>query len=280
MKIGISADSICDLSPEFIKKYKIDLMPMVITLDDKEYEDGVNINQDMLFEFIEKTGRLPKTAARSSYEYVEHFEKMLEEYDHVFHFSLSFKISSTGNNALIASQEIGNNKVTIIDTKSLSTGAGLLILSCIDKIKEEKDIETIKSEIEKEVERIQVSFLVDTLKNLHKGGRCSSLALLGANLLKIKPRISLIDGEMKVTKKYIGNIEVCLLKYLNDLLKECPPNKKRVFITYSSYMPVADEIEKRLKEYGFEEVIQTFAGPTICVHCGKKTLGVLYEKAE
>lgn len=279
MKIGISADSICDLSPELLKKYNVCLMPMIITLDDKEFEDGVNISQDQLFEYTEKTGKLPKTSARSSFEYVEHFSKMLEQCDYVIHFSISHKISSTGNNAIVASKEIGPDKVIVIDTKSLSTGAGLLIASCAEKIEQGKNLEAIKTELCEEVEKIQASFLVDTLKNLHKGGRCSSLALLGANLLKIKPRICLIDGEMKVTKKYIGNIESCLIKYVNDMLKECPPNKKRVFITYSSFMPVANEIENILKEFGFEEVIQTFAGSTVCVHCGKKTLGILYEKA-
>lgn len=278
MKIGISADSICDLTPELLEKYAVHLMPMVITLDDQEFEDGININQDQLFEFTEKTGRLPKTSARSSYEYIEHFEKLLQEYDHIIHFSISFKISSTGNNAVVASKEIGDNKVTVIDTKSLTTGAGFLTISCAEKIKAGENLEDIVAELEQEKEKIQASFLVDTLKFLHKGGRCSSLALLGANLLKIKPRISLVDGEMKVTKKYIGNIEVSLIKYMNDLLKECPPNKKRAFITYSSFMPVANEIEQKLKEFGFKEVIQTFAGPTICTHCGKKTLGIIYEK--
>lgn len=278
MRIKITSDSTCDLSQELLKKYDITLMPIVITLDDKEYLDGVNIDQATLFEYTEKTGNLPKTSARSSYEYVEFFENLLENCDHIFHFSLSHKISSTGNNAVIASQEIGNNKVTVFDSKSLSTGMGLQIISCAEKIKEGKSIEDITKEITEEIEKTQASFLVDTLKFLHKGGRCSSLALLGANLLKIKPRISLVDGEMKVTKKYMGNIEQSLLKYTNDMLKECPPNKKRVFITYSSYMPVADTIEQLLKDYGFEEVYQTNAGPTICTHCGKKTLGVLYIK--
>ncbi|MDY2695862.1 MAG: DegV family protein [Eubacteriales bacterium] len=278
MKIGISADSICDLTPELLEKYDVHIMPMVIMLDDQEYEDGININQDQLFEFTEKTGRLPKTSARSSYEYIEHFEKLLQEYDHIIHFSISFKISSTGNNAVVASKEIGDNKVTVIDTKSLTTGAGFLTISCAEKIKAGENLEDIVAELEQEKEKIQASFLVDTLKFLHKGGRCSSLALLGANLLKIKPRISLVAGEMKVTKKYIGNIEVSLIKYMNDLLKECPPNKKRAFITYSSFMPVANEIEQKLKEFGFKEVIQTFAGPTVCTHCGKKTLGIIYEK--
>ncbi len=278
MRIGISADSTCDLPQDLVKKYNIKLMPMIVTLDDKEYEDGVNITQDDLFAFIEKTDRLPKSAARSTYEYVEHFENMLEECDHVFHFSLSFKISSTGNNALIASQEIGLNKVTVIDTKSLTCGSGLLVLSCVQKIAEGKDVETIKNELLSEVDKIQASFLIDTLKFLHKGGRCSSLALLGANILKIKPRISLVDGEMKVTKKYMGSIESSLLKYVADLLKENPAQKDIAFIAYSSYMPIVEQIISILKDQGFNEVIAVHAGPTICVHCGKKTLGVIYRK--
>lgn len=278
MKYKITSDSTCDLSPELLNKYNITLMPIIITLDAKEYQDGIDIDQDKIFEFIETTGNLPKTSARSTYEYAEFFENMLGEYDHIFHFSLSHKISSTGNNAKLAAEQIGNGKVTVFDSKSLTTGMGLEIISCAEKIAEGKTIEEIEKEIEEETQKIQTSFLIDTLRNLHKGGRCSSLALLGANLLKIKPRISLVDGEMKVTKKYMGNIESSLLKYVDDILKECPPNKKRVFITYSTYMPVADKISDYLKSYGFKEVYQTYAGSTVCVHCGKKTLGVLYEK--
>ena len=278
MKYAITSDSTCDLSPELLEKYNVTLMPMIITLDDKEYEDGVNINQDQLFEYIENSGNIPKTSARSSYEYAELFNRLLQNCDHVFHFSISHKISSTGNNAIVAAEEIGGGKVTVFDTKSLSTGMGLVILSCAEKIEEGKSVEEIEKEITEEIEKVQASFLIDTLKNLHKGGRCSSLALLGANLLKIKPRVSLVEGEMKVTKKYMGNIESSLLKYVDDMLKECPPNKKRVFITYSSYMPVADRIQDALREYGFKEVYQTYAGTTVCTHCGKKTLGILYIK--
>lgn len=278
MKIGISADSTCDLPLEYIKKYNIKLMPMIITLDTDEYQDGIDITQEKLYEYIERTGNLAKTAARSTYEYVEHFENMLAECDRVIHFSLSFKISSTGNNARIAAEEIGNNKVAVVDSKSLTTGQGLLVLSAAEKVVAGIDFDTIVKEANEEVEKIQASFLVDTLKYLHKGGRCSSLALLGANLLKIKPRISLVDGEMKVTKKYMGGIEPSLVKYVNDILKECPPNKKRVFVAYSSDMPVKEKIVQMLKDYGFEEVLTNDAGPTICTHCGKNTMGILYVK--
>lgn len=276
MKILISADSTCDLSKDLQQKYNISIMPIIVTLGDKEYEDGVNITQEQLYSHINSTGILAKTAARSAFEYQEHFEKLLKECDHVIHFSLSFRISATGNNALSAAQELGEDKVTVIDTKSLSSGSALLILSTAEKIMAGKDLETIKSEVLAEVNQVQASFLVDTLKYLHKGGRCSGVALLGANLLKIKPRISLVNGEMKVTKKYMGNINSSLLKYVKDILAECPPNKKRVFVTSSSPMEIKAKIAETLKDYGFEEIIEADAGCTICTHCGKNTLGILY----
>lgn len=278
MKIAISTDSTCDLPAECIEKFNIKLMPFIITLGDKEYQDGIDINQDMLYEYIDRTGELAKTSARNTFDYVEHFEKILTEYDHVIHFSLGFKISSTGNNARIASEEIGNNKVTVIDSKSLTTGQGLLVLSCAEKIAEGKDLETIIAEMQQEVDKVQASFLVDTLKYLHKGGRCSSIALLGANILRIKPRICLVEGEMKVTKKYMGNINQALIKYVKDILVECPPDTKRVFITHSSPMEVATQIRQILSDFGFEEILESDAGSTVCTHCGKNTLGILYIK--
>lgn len=279
MKIAISADSTCDLPKELIEKHNISIMPIIITLEEKEYQDGVDIDTTKLYDFIEKTGTLAKTAARSAYEYQEHFEKLLENADHVIHFSLSFKISATGSNAKRASEDIGGNKVTVIDTKSLSSGSGLLVLAGAEMAEKGKDVETIKSVIKEMAEKIQASFLVDTLKYLHKGGRCSSLALLGANLLKIKPRISLVDGEMKMTKKYMGNIDASLIKYVKDMLVECPPNLDRVFVTCSSEMPVQEKIVNLMKEFGFKEVITSRAGCTVCTHCGKNTLGILYFKA-
>ncbi len=278
MKIAISADSTCDLPKELIEKHNISIMPIIITLDEKEHQDGVDIDTTKLYEFIEKTGTLAKTAARSVYEYQEYFEKLLEGADHVIHFSLSFKLSATGSNAKKASEEISGNKVTVIDTESLSSGSGLLVLAGAEMAEEGKDVETIKSTIENMISKVQASFLVDTLKFLHKGGRCSSLALLGANLLKIKPRISLVDGEMKMTKKYMGNIDVSLIKYVNDMLVECPPNLDRAFVTCSSPMPVQEKIAGMLKEFGFKEVITARAGCTVCTHCGKNTLGILYIK--
>ena len=274
MRIGISADSTCDLSKEYVAQHNIHITPISVVLGEEIKRDGVDVTVDQLYDYVATTGQLPKTSALNPEEYGQHFSKVLEENDFCIHFALSFEISSTGTNARLMASQMDN--VYVIDTKSLSSGSALLIMSCVDKIAEGKDVQTIIKELESEVEKIQASFLVNTLKYLHKGGRCSGIALLGANLLKIKPRISLVSGKMEMTKKYRGNIESALIKYVEDILEEVKPSKKRVFVTSSSDMDCIPQIKQMLTDYGFEEVIEARAGCTISTHCGKNTLGVLY----
>ena len=275
MKIAISCDSTCDIPKDLIEKYNIHLMPITILLGSEERKDGIDVSPQDVFDYAEKSGELARTSAVNVYEYLEYFKKLRENYDAVIHFSLSFGISSTGNNALSASHDVDN--VYVIDTKSLSSGSGLLALSCVDKIQEGKDIDTIVNELNAEADKVQASFLVDTLKFLYKGGRCSSIALLGANLLKIKPRISLVNGKMEMTKKYRGSISDALIKYFEDIVKEVEPNKRRVFVTYSSPVePARTIILDKLKKIGFEEILESSACATISTHCGPKTLGILY----
>ena len=274
MKIGITADSTCDIPQEIREKNNIEIIPFGVMLGEELKHDGVDVFPQDLYDYADKTKELPKTSAINQAEYEELFERKTKEYDIVIHFSLSSEISSAYNNAKIASEKFQN--VYVVDTKSLSSGSGLIVLSCADKIKEGKDLETILKEIGEEVPKVQASFLIDTLKYLHKGGRCSGVARISAAMFSIKPRISLVDGKMEVTKKYMGGINGCLLKYCGDMLEEVKPNKKRVFVTYSSKVEAEEKIIQKLKDYGFKEIITCSACSTICTHCGPKTLGVLY----
>ena len=275
MKICISADSTCDLPKKFVEKYDIRLNAMPFSLGENDLRhDGVDGTSEDVFEYVKKTGKLPTTSAYNEYEYTEHFKKIKEEYDAIIHFSFSWDISSTGLNARRAAEKMEN--VFTIDTQNLSCGISLLILECQEMIEKGLDIKDIIESIEKLKKKVQASFVIDTLKYLHKGGRCSGVALIGSKLLSIKPRISVVDGKMMVTKKYIGNINTCLLKYCDDILNEVPANKKRVFVAYSSPIKVKDKIKEKLKNYGFEEIIEAKAGPSICIHCGENTLGILY----
>ncbi len=278
MKIIVTTDSTSDLPKELVEKYNIGVMPLNVNLGDDTFEDGIDIGPEKIFNYVDTTGILPKTGARSALAYQEFFEKQMKDLnaDALIHISLSSELSSSHENALMASQELQNVKV--LDSMSLSTGCALLVLSAIDKINEGKDLRTIYLELQEERNRVQASFVINNLKYLYKGGRCSALAMFGANVLRIKPKIKLASGKMIVDKKYMGKYEQVLINYVKDLLKDYQNvDKKRVFITFTTKNDeINAQIEQILKDYGFEEIIQNYAGSTIASHCGRDTLGVLF----
>ncbi len=277
MKIAISADSTCDLSNEICEKYDIHLNAMPFSLgEDDLRHDGVTGTTKDVFEYVEKTGKLPTTSAYNEYEYTEHFNKLLKDYDAVIHVSFSWEISSTGANARRASENMQN--VYTIDSKNLSCGFGLVVLECAIWAQMGKSVEEIIKHAEEVRDQIQTSFLVDTLEYLYKGGRCSGVTNVVSKIIKLKPRISIVDGKMEVTKKYIGSIDNCLMRYCDDILKEAKPNIERVFVVSSSPVEVEGKIIQKLKDYGFKEILTAQAGPSISIHCGKKTLGIMYIK--
>ena len=279
MKIILTADSTADIPKKLQEENNIVVCPLIVNLGDEDFlDDGKSITNEKIFEYVEKTGVLPKTSAVSTYSYAEFFKNVFNKYkaDKIIHFSLSSKLSSTCENAIKAANELGN--IEIIDTQSLSTGSGLLVLSASDKIKQGKTFEEIVKEIHNEINKVQASFVIDNLNYLHKGGRCSAVAVFGANFLRIKPKIKLFNGKMIVDKKYMGKYEQVVEKYVNDILNEYKnPILDRVFITYTTENDLlVKSIKQKLNDRGFKNIINNIAGSTITSHCGKNTLGVLF----
>ena len=275
MKIAISAESTCDLSPELIKKYDISVIPYCVILGDEVVEDDETIPAK-IYEFVEKTKKLPKTSAINSETYKEYFEKLLKTYDAVIHISLSSGITSSTSNAITAGGELKN--VYVVDSKSLSTGIGLLCLYARDLANKGEKPETIAEKVNARVPHVQASFVVERLDYLYKGGRCNKLALFGANLLHIRPQIVLKNGMMGPAKKYRGKMEKVIAEYCKDTLAEFnTPDKSIAFVTYTTATPeMIENAKTALKNAGFENIYETHAGGTITSHCGEHVLGILY----
>ncbi|MBQ8615083.1 MAG: DegV family protein [Clostridia bacterium] len=275
MKIAITAESTIDLPHELLEKYDIKTLPFTVILGDKDYKDGEITSAD-IFKFVEENKILPKTSAINEAQYTEFFESVLKDYDAVVHFCLSSQISSACNNAKLAADNLKN--VYVVDTKSLSTGIALLAIYARELAESGKSAEEIYELCEKRTKDVQASFVVKKLDYLHKGGRCSSVALLGANLLSIRPEIVLNDGKMISAKKYLGKMEKVIEKYCKDVLAENQnPDKKYAFVTYTTASEEMVSIAKSaLKEAGFETIYETTAGATITSHCGENTLGILF----
>ena len=278
MKIAIACESTCDLTKELIQQNNIQVIPFHIVLGEQEYLDDGTFSSDKLFEYVEKQGTLPKTSAITVGEYEDFFKEILKSYDSVIFIGISSQMSSTQNNAVMAANNVKN--VYVIDSKSLSTGIGLIVLSACDKVKQGLTVEEIVRKLNLEVERTQASFILNTLKYMHKGGRCSVFTLLGASALGIKPQISVLNGKMGVTKKYKGKLDVVLEKYCEDILSQNNPDLTRAFVTYSSRPACIDKIIERVKSFGFKQVYETTAGATVSSHCGPQTLGILFINKE
>lgn len=277
--VKICTDSCCDLTAQQIKENNIAILPLFVTLGEDDYLDGQNITPDDIYEYVKKTKQLPKTAARSTEDFKEFFEELLADGSEVVYMGIGSDLSSTFDNARRAKEEMGNDRLFVIDSKSLSTGIGLLVLYASSLAKQNLSGSEIVKEIELQREKNQASFVVDKLDYLYKGGRCSGLARFGANLLKLKPRLELVNGKIENTAKYMGQFKIVLKKYVDDMLKNNPNPKKDIcFVTHTKTdKEIVDGVIEYVKSKNiFNEVVESEAGATITCHCGENTLGILF----
>lgn len=280
MNIKITADSTCDLSAELVQRYNVGVMPLAVVLGEKIYRDGVDITPWDIFQYVSQNGVLPKSSAPSVEEYSEFFTAQLADCDAIVHFNISSKASSSHENAARAAQDKQfKSKVLVVDSHALSTGQGLLVLKACDLAREGRSPKDIAEITTKLRDKVNTSFVPDALDYLHKGGRCSLAALMGAKILKLHPFIDMKDGRLYAKKKYMGGIERCLKAYVDELAQQYKNyDKARCFITHSSCGPETVAKVRSLVEqlFGFDEIYETVAGNVVTSHCGKGTLGVLF----
>lgn len=275
--IAITSDSTCDLG-EHVKKRGIGIVPLSVILGGDSFRDGVDVTPQDIFSFVEKTGQLPKTAAPSIGDYEEFFAAKTEAGDTVIHFNISSKSSSSHEYAKKAAEKF-KGKVFVIDSRALSSGQGLLIMKAADFRDCGMGAEEIVSKVNALAPSVNTSFVPDRLDYLYKGGRCSRMAMYGANLLKIHPLIEMDDGQLVARKKYRGNMDKCIKNYISDLAEQYPSyDRTRCFITHScadaELVALAKDLVK--EKFTFEETLETVAGSVITGHCGRNTLGVLF----
>ena len=276
-KTVIASDSTCDLSPELIEAYGIHIIPLGVTLGETQYTDGVDIDPDFIYAHYEKTGELPKTSAVNLVDFEDYFARETAAGNAVVLFTISSDMSSTCNNARLAAE--GFENVYVVDTRNLSTGGGLLVVTAAEMAAEGKSAAEIAETCTALAPCVDASFIIDSLEFLHKGGRCSALAAFGANMLSLKPCILVKDGKMGVGKKYRGKFGAVLPKYVSDRLGDASDVVKgHIFVTHAGCEPaIIDACVEAVKTIIPEAKIHiTRAGCTISSHCGRNTLGVLF----
>lgn len=276
-QVRITADSTSDLTNELYKELNVTVMPLYAVCGENTYKDSIEIDQTGVFEYYDKTKQLCKTSAVNVADYLETFKELTADGSEVVHISISNKLSSSYQNACVAAAECEG--VYIVDSLNLSSGSGHSVMIAAELAKAGKSGKEISDTLAGIIPRVDASFIIDTLEYLYKGGRCSAVAMLGANMLKLKPCIEVHDGAMGVFKKYKGTYANSLTQYVSDRLEHIEnidPN--RIFVTHTvKDHALVEAVIKQVESYGyFKEVIETMAGSTIASHCGPNTLGILY----
>lgn len=276
-KIKIIADSTCDLSPDLIKKYDIEIVYLYINLGDEILRDTIDVSPQDIFDYVQNTKILPGTVAASIADFKDAFEKYIKEDYEIICLTISSGMSSTYQNACIAAQEVGG--VHIVDTCNLSTGGGHLVLNAALMAQNGMKALDILTQLQTMTSKVCASFILDNLDYMRKGGRCSTIAALGANLLKIKPAILVENGKMKVGNKYRGTLQKVLEDYVDiQLAGRDDIRTDRIFITHTGCTrEIVDAVKARIvRHIKFDEIIETIAGSSITSHCGPNTLGILF----
>lgn len=277
MNIKILSDSTCDLSPQQIQQHNIDLARLTVIKAGEPFSDGLTITPADIFAHVAAGGDLCSTTAYNVSEYQELFAKYAKDFDAVIHINLGSGFSSCHQNALLAAEDFDN--VRVVDSQNLSTGQGHVVLEACRLAKSCEDLDEIVNKLNDYASRVEASFVLDQLAYMVKGGRCSAVAALGANLLGLKPCIEVKGGKMGVVKKYRGSYAKCLSSYVKDRLAERDDIiRNELFLTYTT---VTDEalaaVKQGIEQYGhFSTVYETTAGCTVSCHCGPSTLGVLF----
>ncbi len=277
MNIKITSDSTCDLSKELVDKYNIGIIPLTVVKGEQAYSDGVDIAPADVFAHVASGGNLCSTAALGVGDYQDYFAKFANEYDGIVHINISAEFSSSYQNATLAAEEFEN--VCTVDSRNLSTGQGLVVLKACELAKTCQSLDELQSQLNAFTSKVESSFLLDQLAYMVKGGRCSSAAALGANLLNLKPCIEVKDGKMCVVKKYRGNYAKCLSNYIKDRLSGRDDlDMDTLFVTKT---PLSDDclqaVSTAISECTpFNNTYWVDAGCTVSCHCGPGTLGVLF----
>lgn len=276
-RIKIFADSTSDLNPDWIKTHDIGIIPLYVVFGDESLKDGVEITPERLYERVSKDGRLPKTAAPSPADFMTAFQPYIDQGDDILYISLSSELSSTYQNALLASSEFPEGRISVVDSLNLSSGIGLLVMKAVYAAQKGQSLKEITHLVEAVKPNVRTEFVIDTLEYLHKGGRCSGMQNLIGSLLKIRPVIRVTDGKMSPAYKVRGKREKALDQMLQNTLNEKHQiDTDLIIVVHTMAEEDALELQKSLQEQTGGRVELTTAGCVICSHCGPKTTGIIY----
>ncbi|MGN7479318.1 DegV family protein [Solibacillus silvestris] len=276
-KIILSTESGADLPKDLVEKHQIQVVPMHVIMDGKDYLDG-ELSVEEVFDYYSRIKKIPSTAATNVQEYHDLFTKIRMDFPDsiIIHIGYTSKASASFQSAVIAAE--GFDKLFLIDALNVTGGLAAVVMYAAAMLEEDPEIDygQLIENIESIVPKTRLAFLPGSLDFLKAGGRVSNIAYIGGALLKIKPCIELKEGKLVSTRKYRGKMDIVAEKLLKDYLDEYNIDRKQLYLIYS--VGLDENIKKRLDEIakvaGFKNVTWMQAGAMISTHAGPGGFGI------
>ena len=275
-RICIAADSTFDMTLEMVQQYGIEVSASYVRMDDTDYLDYPDLKQSDLFDYYRRTKKLPQTAAANPNDYETLFKQCLENHDAVVFIAKSSGVSSCYANAVIASAEMEN--VYVIDSLSISSGSSLLAMEAV-RLKDTMPVKELVAHLTAYREKIFGTFIIETLEYLHEGGRCSTLAFLGASALQIRQSLNIREGKLVVGKKYMGTYKRALKEFIETTLAQHELMDPSVVMISHSIQDDAmlNGLIDQIKQLNyFEQIIPLSVCAAVACHGGPNAFGLFF----
>ena len=274
--IKIICDSMSDLTKEQIERYDIEVLPLTVIIEGKEYRDGIDIDVDEFYKILEEKKVYPKTSQITYGQFKEVFDKYIAEGKTIFYIASSASATGTYQSAVMAKNDTEGD-IYLYDASSLTFGAGLLVLRAAQLIEEGVSIEDVMPQIDDIREHMNIIFAVDSLTHLQKGGRISSTKAVMGNILNIKPICEVKGGLVVQLGQVRGKKNVInkLIEFTDEAVKD-NLNDEVIYIGYMNNEKEKEKFEEVIREKYNPKKIESFKiGSCIGTHSGPGVLGIV-----
>ena len=276
-RIILTTESGADLPNDLALKHEVQIVPMHVIMDGQDYLDG-HLPVEEIYEYHDRTKKIPTTSATNVHEYYELFTKVRKDFPEsiIIHIGYTSKASASFQNALIAAEDFDD--LYLIDVLNVTGGLAAIVMYAVNLLEKDPTIDPalLIEKIKMKIPKTRLAFIPGSLDFLKAGGRVSNLAYLGGALLKIKPCIELIEGKLVSTKKYRGNMSIVAEKLMRDYLTQYDIDRQHIYFIYS--IGLSESIKQRINEianeFGFNNSTWIQAGAMISTHSGPGGFGI------
>ncbi len=276
MKIGIVTDSTADLPQELVSRYEIEVVPLHVSVDNQNYDDGVDITPTEFYQKIKSGSTLPITSQPSPGAFVECYRALLGKVDAIISIHLTEALSGTVRIARMAREMLPEANIEVVDSQSTSMGLGCLTVEAARAARLGIKMNEVLSLVEKLRAKMRFLVTLDTLEFIRKGGRVSSLQAFLGSILQIKPLLKLTQGKVELVGRVRTRREA-INRLLNEFKSQVAVETEGIIaVMHTAAEEEAEKIRGILREtFKNAEIIIGQAGPVLGTHVGPGAIALI-----